>query len=151
MTIGNWMQILVSVVGIIIAALSASLSYFFAKRNQLRADESRLKEEYYLNYIKSLSDNVISANLDETRSKLSDAHNHILLIGSSDVVGKLRQFSTLIAIDNPNGFTHDEHDILLTELIKSMRIDLYKNSKINANYPIISLSGKRKMKQKVKD
>ena len=151
MTIENWMQILIAVIGIVIATISASLTYFFTKRNQLRADECRLKEKCYLDYIKALSDNVLSDDLDESRSRLSEAHNHILLIGSSQVVEKLRNFSILISIGNHKGFTQEEHDTSLTELIKSMRIDLYKNSKINTKYPIISLSGKRNMEQKIKE
>ena len=59
MTIENWMQILIATIGIVIAAVSASLSYFFTKRNQLRVDECRLKEKCYLDYIKALSDNVL--------------------------------------------------------------------------------------------
>lgn len=151
MTIENWMQILIATIGIVIAAVSASLSYFFTKRNQLRVDECRLKEKCYLDYIKALSDNVLIDNLAESRSRLSEAHNHILLIGSSEVVEKLRNFTMLIAIDNLKGFTQEENDVLLTELIKSMRIDLYKKSKINTNYPMVSLSGKRKTKQKIKE
>ena len=61
--------------------VSASLTCFYTKRNQLRVDGYRLKEKCYLDYIKALSNNVISNNRDESRSKLSDAHNHILLIG----------------------------------------------------------------------
>jgi len=148
MTIENWIQILVPIIGIILAVVSASLSYFFTKRNQLRADECRLKEKCYLDFIQALSDNVLTDNLDESRRQLSDAHNHILLIGSPDVVEKLRHFSKLISVDNTKGFTQEEHDISLTELIKSMRSDLYKNSKINNNYPIISLSGRHKRGQK---
>ena len=137
-----WIQILASAVGIAVVAASASLSYFFAKRSQLRADECRLKEKCYLDYISALSDNVLIDNRDDSRSRLSDAHNHILLIGSSDVVDKLRHFTRLIAIDNKEGFTKGEHDMSLTELIKSMRVDLYKKRKVNDNYPQISLSGK---------
>ena len=141
MSVENWIQLLVPAVGLLIAVISASLSYFFTKRSQLRADESRLKEKYYLDYIKALSHNVLPGDESETRSKLSDAHNHILLIGSSDVVAKLRAFSNLIAINNEKGFTLDEHDAALTALIKSMRNDLYKKRNINENYPVISLSG----------
>ena len=142
MSIENFIQILVPIIGIILVAVSASLSYFYTKRNQLRADECRLKEKYYLDYIKALSDNVLSDNLEEAKDKLADAHNHIFLIGSADVVAKLRNLHNYISPDNVRCFTKKEQDMLLTELIKSMRSDLYKDSKINRNYPIIGLSGK---------
>jgi len=67
----------------------------------------------------------------------------ILLIGSSDVVEQLRCFTKLIGVDNKKGFTIDEHDKMLTELIKRMRLDLYKGKNVNENYPIVSLSGSR--------
>jgi len=37
--------------------------------------------------------------------------------------------------------TGEEHDLLLTKLIKSMRSDLYKDRKVNKHYPIIHLTG----------
>ena len=137
-----WVQVLVSIIGIVVVAVSTSLSYFFAKRKQLSADECRLKEKCYLDYIKALSDNVLIENCDDSLRQLSSAHNHILLIGNADVVRNLRHFTKLIAIDNKKGFTQEEHDKSLTELIKSMRIDLYKKKEINNGYPYISLSGK---------
>ncbi|MCL2446996.1 MAG: hypothetical protein FWD06_09555 [Oscillospiraceae bacterium] len=148
MTIDNWTEVLAPVVGIVLAAITASLSYFFAKRSQLRADERRLKEKCYLEYIGALSNNVLSDNIEDARSKLSDAHNHILLIGNSDVVANLRKFSRLIGCDNTNGFTREEHDETLTSLLKSMRQDLYKNRKINDNYPVVSLNGKHRRDRK---
>jgi len=149
MSIENWIQISVPIIGIVIAVVSASLSYYYAKCSQLRADESRLKEKSYLDYIKALSNNVISYNQKEAKGKLSDAHNHILLIGSAGVVMRLREFSKFIAIENYNSehFTIDEHDRLLTELIKSMRRDLYKGRNVNKDYPIVSLSGSQGKRQ----
>jgi hypothetical protein len=145
MNVENWISIIAPFTGIIVAALTASLTYYFTKKNQLRLDESRLKEETYLKYIKALSDNVILSDRNDARAKLSDAHNHILLIGSACVVTRMREFSKYIAIDNFNSknFNIEEHDKLLTELIKSMREDLYNGKKTNKRYPTISLSGSR--------
>ena len=39
-------------------------------------------------------------------------------------------------------FSQNEHDRILTELIKGMRIDLYKSKKVNDGYPQIGISGK---------
>jgi len=94
MNIETLIQVFAPFIGIIIAVLSVSLPYFFTKRNQLRVDECRLKEESYLNLIKALSENV-NSNDDEAKRKLSNAHNHVLLIGSSDVVVNLRRFAKL--------------------------------------------------------
>ena len=143
MRLENWIHALVPVVGIIIAVISASLSYYFTKLNQQKSDERKLKEKFYLDYIKALSNNVMAGNPDETRGKLSDAHNHIILIGSSNVVNKLRDFSEFIAIPNRKHFTLERHDKLLTELLKSMRADLYKYKDVNKDYPIVALLGNR--------
>ena len=76
------------------------------------------------------------------KSMLSNAHNNILLIGSADVIAKLRIFTDYIGPSNKEVFRQKEHDILVTELIKSMRVDLYKNKAVNDGYPLIGISGK---------
>jgi len=48
MTVEHWIDLLVPVIGIIVATASAGLTYYFAKKQQIAADESRLKEKYYL-------------------------------------------------------------------------------------------------------
>ena len=76
---------------------------------------------------------------------LSKARNHILLIGSSDVVVNMIEFSEFIAADDEgnyiNEFIIDEHNELLTKLIMSMRFDLYKRKQVNKDYPLVSLTG----------
>ncbi len=144
MSADNWVQLLVPIIGIVVAAVSAGLSYIFAKKQQIRADERRLKEEGYLEYIAAISNNVLSDDIESSRSRLSDAHNHILLIGSSDVINKLRKFTYYISPDNEGDFHQQVHNELITELIKSMRYDLTNKKNINKGYPIIGVSGKRK-------
>jgi len=141
----NWDQFLIPVIGFVISVLLASLTYFFSKRQQLITDERRLKEKYYLAYIEALSNNVLEKDIDRARSKLSDAKNQLMLIGSAKVVANLQIFTKYIAIDNEEATTSEGHDLLLTKLIKSMRRDLYKNPIINIGYPVISLTGKSRM------
>jgi len=133
-------HIILSIIGLFVATLPIAVSFFLAKHTQLRADTSRLKEEYYIEFIKALSNNVLASNRDKSKIKLANARNHILLIGSSDVVAKLIEFDRYTSVDNKNT-TKEKHDLLLTDLIKSMRNDLYKKSKINIDYPTVSLSG----------
>ena len=143
MTAENWIQLLVPVISIVVAIISAAITYYFSKKKQILSDENRLKEKFYLEYINALSANVLSDKLEDSKSRLSEAHNNILLIGSADVVTKLRAFTDYIAPDNII-FSQAEHNNLVTELIKSMRLDLYKNQKVNDGYPIIGISGKRR-------
>lgn len=144
MILENWIQLLVPVIGIIVAVVSAALTYYFSKLQQILSDERRLKEKFYLEYINALSNNVLSNDLDSSKSRLSEAHNNILLIGNSDVVAELRKFTDYIGPSSRETFSKNEHDRLVTELIKSMRVDLYKNKKINVGYPMIGISGKRR-------
>jgi type II secretory pathway component PulK len=138
----NWIQLLVPIVSIVVAIVSASLTYLFAKKKQIMADESRLKEKYYLNYIEAVSNIVISNNSDKARDQLADAQNQLLLVGSTNVVANLMIFHDYIKPTNKENFDSQKHDELLTELIKSMRNDLYKNKNVNIGYPIIHLTGK---------
>ncbi|NJD03236.1 MAG: hypothetical protein FIA99_11750 [Ruminiclostridium sp.] len=136
MTTANWIQLLVPVISIVVAVVSAALTYYFAKKQQIQADERRLKEKCYLVFIEALSNNVLSDNIEEAKNRLSEAHNQILLIGTAQV-------ADYIGPNNKN-FSQEEHDRLATELIKSMRVDLYKNRAINRGYPIIGISGKHR-------
>lgn len=142
MTIENWIELLVPIIGIIVAAVSAGLTYFFAKRQQIATDESRLKEKYYLNYIEAISNIVLSNYSKKDLDQLADAQNQLLLVGNSDVVAKLMVFHDFVKASNSQNKTQEKHDELLTDLLKSMRTDLYKSKKVNHNYPVIHLTGK---------
>ena len=142
MTMENWIQLIVPIIGIIVAAVSAAFTYYFSKKKQILADESRLKEKFYLNYIEAVSNIVVSNNSDKARDQLADAQNQLLLVGSSQVVSNLMVFHDFVKPSNKENFDSLTHDELLTELIKSMRSDLYRTQKVNNGYPIIHLTGK---------
>ncbi len=139
MTSTEWIQLLVPLISIIIAIISAGLSYYFAKRLQINADERKLKQEYYQNYIHAISKTAID-NFDETaKIEFANVHNTITLIGSSEVVDLAMSFHECTCIGNSANFTIQKHDEILTALVKAMRHDLYSNPKININYPKIHL------------
>jgi len=144
MTVDNWVQISVAIIGLTAAMITVAITYYCTKKKQFSIDESRLKEKAYLEYIDAMSDNVLSDDIESAKSRLSEAHNKILLIGSSDVVQRLRAFAKYISPDSSESFTQSGHDQLITNLIKSMRQDLYKNTKVNAGYPMIAISGKHR-------
>lgn len=141
--IENIIRVAIPIIGIIAAIISAAVSYYFTKRDQIEVEERRLKEKYYLAFIKAVSDLVLSDDIDKARRSLADALNQLLLVASSDVVNNLMLFFDYLKATNKkgHGFSSEEHDRLLTNLIKSMRSDLYKNEKTNVNYPIIQLTG----------
>ena len=86
MTVENWIELLVPIIGIVVAAVSAGLTYYFAKKQQIAADESRLKEKYYLNYIEAVSNIVVSDNSESALDLLADAQNQLFKMESVDEV-----------------------------------------------------------------
>jgi hypothetical protein len=132
-------EIVVAIVGALVAILTAVITNHLTKRSQLKFEERKLKEEYYTNYVKAISNNVL---MKDEHAELDDAQNRLILVGSSEVVRILMQFHDAIKISAPpiNG---EEHDKILTDLIKAMRADLYGTRKINDGYPTIHLSGLR--------
>ena len=140
------MELIVAIVGTVTAVLTVSLTNFFLKRNQQKFEERKLKEEYYISYIKSVSDNVVSHST-KSKGNLADSHNKLLLIASSEVVSNLMIFHDYIKPPNDN-FDPKTHDMLLTKLITSMRDDLFSSNKVNKLYPLIHLCGTSKIKTK---
>jgi len=142
LSIENWIQLIVPVVGVALAVISAGLSYFFAKRKQIHADECRLKEKYYIDLIQALSNLVIENSSENALNQLADVYNQLLLVGSSDVISAFITFKNYVNSPDREHSNDQEHDILLTELIMHMRRDLYKNKGVNNRYPRVSLIGK---------
>lgn len=160
------------------AVAVASIPYCFTKwieiranKQKLKEDARKLKEEYYFDYV----DNFVDATrndkdadentkkvIKEACAKLSHVHNRILLIGSSAVVKNMREHHDHCeAIAKAREKIDAKFSELLTELVKSMRIDLYEedkkfnlfffelcfkplcNKNINKNYPTINFIGKK--------
>ncbi len=132
-------EILVAIISASVTILTVVITNYYTKKNQLKFEERKIKEEYYSNYIKALSNNVLQHDSD---GELDDAQNRLILVGSSEVVDNLMKFFDRIKQSAPP-LPGEEHDILLTNLVKAMRKDLYGSKKVNDSYPIINLSGKR--------
>lgn len=141
-------EILIALFGVLTAIITAILGYYFNKKNQIIFQERQIKEKYYLDYINAISFNVITSNLEEAKDKLSDIHNKLLLIGSSEVVDSLENFHKYLQDEKGDKKgNYNRHDELLTKLLISMIKDLY-NSKFNKNYPSeIHLIGNRPRKK----
>lgn len=132
-------EIVVAIVSALVAILSVVISNHLTKKSQLKFEERKLKEEYYTNYVKAISNNVL---MKDEHAELDDAQNRLILVGSAEVVRILMQFHDAIKPSAPP-LSGEEHDKMLTELIKAMRADLYGTRKVNDGYPIVHLSGLR--------
>ncbi len=141
------MEVWIALIGTATAVVTITLTNFYAKKNQLKLEEKKLKEEYYLSFIKAISESVVSKSTEKSRDNLADSQNKLLLIASSEVVSKLMIFHDYVKPSSSQlDFSIEKHDELLTDLIKAMRKDLFPNKKINDDYPIIHLTGKSNIK-----
>lgn len=133
-------EVVIAIVGAVVTIITAILTNYFTKKNQLRFEERKLKEEHYTNYVKAISANVL---LKGESGELDDAQNRLLLVASPEVVTALMKFYERIKPSSPP-LAGSEHDRLLTNLIKEMRADLYGTKAVNKGYPLIHLSGLRR-------
>jgi len=145
--IGEFGQaVIIASIGLLASVATASLSYYFAKKNQLKAEERRLKEEFYRFFIKSLSDVAIDNKSNRAQEDLSEAFNSLLLIAGEDVIRQLMKYHDFINFRN-NSIPRDseewakKHDELLHALIKVMRKDLHGFD--DQSLPPIHLVGKK--------
>ena len=132
-------EMIVAIISALVAILSIVVTNYLTKRNQLKFEERKLKEQYYTNYVKAISENVL---MKDDHAGLDDAQNRLVLVASPEVVSILMQFHDKIKPSAPP-ISGEEHDRILTELIKAMRIDLYGRKGVNKGYPTIHLSGLR--------
>jgi hypothetical protein len=137
------MEIIVTIIGTVTTVITVCLTNYFTKKNQLRFDERKLKEEYYMKFIEALSDNVNLSDKEAAKNSLAYAWNRLILVSSVDVIQKLLKFEDEVdRIITNKGGTEEAHNSALTELIKAIRVDLFGAKKINIDYPRISIHGR---------
>lgn len=133
------MEIIISIIGTITTIITIILTNYLSKRNELKFAERKLKENYYLKYINTISNN---ANYNDTKSVLEEnkAFNDLILISSENVLKKLYAFQTLRIEHLKNNSIEnyqEEYDRLFTELIKAIRYDLYNKKESLPNIYIL--------------
>ncbi|WP_232410873.1 hypothetical protein [Leptospira kirschneri] len=104
-----------------------------------------MKEEFFRQFIKALSDLAIDNHNRDASIAFSESINLLLLIGSPGVVKALMNFHNYIRADKTKTERvlnqENLHNELLCDLIKELRIDLFRNAKVNKNFPEIHLVG----------
>jgi hypothetical protein len=136
---------IIATIGIVGSVVTASLSYFFTKKQKMKMEERRLKEEYYTTYIQALSDAAIQYD-NESNYRYAKAFNDLLLIANDKVVELLIEFYDWTRNDNGIDKTTEEwsikHDEILTRLLKEMRIDLFHSKTVINKIKLMGI-GKR--------
>jgi hypothetical protein len=127
MTVGKWIQLLAPAIGVLISVILLSLTYFFVKVKQIRADQRRSKEEYYLNYLEAVNDVIVPKRSDEAYEALANAQCPLLLIASSSVVSDIVKLHKYIDSCSNSEVDLGTYNELLNNLLKNMKIDLGKH------------------------
>ncbi len=143
--------IIIASISLVASVITASLSYYFTKKHQIRMEERKLKEEYYKSFIKAVSDVAIDNYDDEAQRRLSEGFNSLIVIASPKVVKELMDFHNFIRPQNID-ISREEwtvrHDNLLRQLIKAMREDIFgKERNIDKYISKVHLIGKAPKKQ----
>ncbi|MEM6686339.1 MAG: hypothetical protein AAF617_11205, partial [Bacteroidota bacterium] len=110
---------------------------FLANRNSIILQTRKLKEDQYISFVELLH-NHSANNTTESLEKYVLIRDKMLLIASEDVVNKMLAYEK-----NGVGKSLEDHDIYLTELIKSIRRDLKLKDK---KFPLIGFKKARKDK-----
>lgn len=114
---------LVAVVPVAGSILTAALSYFFARRQQLGAQWRDSKLNHYKVLLAAISDLAVNQVDEDAHKRFALAVNTIALVAPQSVVQSLLAFHDAIRISNTNR-TKEEHDHLLTKLVVEIRCDL---------------------------
>ncbi len=140
-------QYIIALIGTITAVITVSLTNYFNKRNLLKLEERKMKQDYYVQFIKTLSDSINNPENDDVVIAHNHAYNNLMLVASSKVISAVNEYQSLV-INHVKGCKEcdypKQHDKLLSHCFKEMRVDLYGHrNKINKNYPdeVTFLSG----------
>ncbi|MEG2687076.1 MAG: hypothetical protein RR954_08170 [Christensenellaceae bacterium] len=61
-------EIYIAILGTITAVITIALTNYFVKANQLKLEERKLKEEYYVSFIRAVSESVISNHAEKRQN-----------------------------------------------------------------------------------
>jgi hypothetical protein len=138
-------SLIVPTIGILASVITASLSYYFAKVQQIRSENRKLKEDFYRAFIKAISDTAIDNEDEAARQKLAESFNTLTLVASREVVDKLMSFhevtKSTFGTEMKLQEYLQEHDKRLRDLIIEMRRDLFGNKSNEKGFPNIHLVG----------
>ncbi len=110
----------ISIFGALTAIIVSIIGAWLANRNSMILQTRKLKEKHYVPYIEALHNLVADDGTNrEQIKKYVFARDKLFLIASEDVIRKM-----LLYEEKAVGKANDLHDTYLTELIKSIRIDL---------------------------
>ena len=126
--------IIVALLATFTAIITAIITDFLNKRSKLKFEERKLKEQYYLEFIHALSENMNNTESSEATIKYNHAFNNLTIIASPKVLLALYDLANLMINHLKNNSVTDyeiQSTKKFTNLIKEMRSDLYGSKSIN--------------------
>lgn len=126
--------IIVALLATFTAIITAIITDFLNKHSKLKFEERKLKEQYYLEFIHALSENMNNTESSEATIKYNHAFNNLTIIASPKVLLALYDLSNLMInhLKNNNVVDYEiQYTKKFTNLIKEMRADLYGSKSIN--------------------
>jgi hypothetical protein len=114
-------------VAIIVAALTAGATYLLTKRREREAEWRKMKLDLYKEYVAALSGIVEGRDTEEGHIRYVDAVNTLTLVASPPVLKALYAYLDYSTSRNVNK-TIERHDEILTNLINTLRRDVYPDA-----------------------
>ncbi len=116
-------EVVTGAITLLASTVTASLAYYFSKKQQIVLENRRIKEEFYRQFMKALNDVAQDNKNHQAQSQLSEGFNTLTLVGSADVVNNLMLYHNFVKPSGPEIDRNSEqwskkHDELLTVLIK---------------------------------
>lgn len=88
--------IIVALLATFTAIITAIITDFLNKRSRLKFEERKLKEQYYLEFIHALSENMNNLESTEATIKYNHAFNNLAIIASPEVLLSLYERKRII-------------------------------------------------------
>ena len=139
-------SIIVPIVSVVVAILSASLTYYFSQKAKATMDERKLKESYYQEYMRAVGKLALDVSDVNALSDYALAHNTLPLIATSNIMKLVNEFQEIVI--GKGDIAVEYQNEVLTKIVLEMRKDLYpkrKSKQLNTSFPTINLTavGKR--------
>lgn len=115
--------VIASLVGIVVAGLTAVTTYATTKRREQEAEIRKEKLEHYKDFMASLSGVISGEGTPEGQQEFARACNKLNLVAPHAVIVALQSFQQEIKMTNSSP-SKTRHDELMSCLIHAMRDDL---------------------------
>lgn len=126
-------SIISAVAALLAAILTATLTAVLTKRRERDADWRKLRLAQYQEYIAALSGIVEGRSSVEAHRRYADAVNSLLLVAPEAVLRARDAFLIRNSVSQAP-LPREEHDRLLTVLLRAMRRDVHPRTHVSKSY-----------------